>query len=239
MKFVFNKSNADSVNDSVLLKFLYTLNYNMSPVCILLQDKKVLKDASLFINNRANSYPFLHEITSVFDINTARHSDICQVSFKSLYNEYSFYLNNSQYFSSIFGDFFKKYLFNTSETLLNHLVITHIIYNNFFLNLKNISGFFEKSSYSFSLNFAMLYAVSKLFRSVRNVFYINANFVNDLGLVYSGFSKNLSIKEVSLQNCQDLGVRSLNSYNNSLVAYEKYSAFFVKTNMSLVNVFKD
>jgi hypothetical protein len=239
VKFVFNKSNAESVNDSVLLKFLYTLNYNMSPVCFLVQDKKVLGDTGLFINNRANTYPFLHEITSVFDINTAKVTDISQISFKNLYNEFKFYSDNSKYFGLVFGEFYKKYLFNTSEALLNHLVFTCIIYNNFFLNLKNVSGFFEKTAYSSYLNFAILYNFSKLYNSIKSSFYVNANFAGDASSVYLNFSKNLDIKKVSLNETTDLTIVSLKAYNNSLAAYEKYSSFFIKSNTSLVNMFKD
>ncbi len=239
VRFVFNKTSVDSVNNSVFLKFLYTLNYNMSPVCILTQEKRILGNANLFINNRSSNYPFIHEITSVFDLNTAKSVDASQISFKSLYSEYTFYQRNLSYFSIFFKDFSTKYLIGASEDFLSYILVTHIIYNNFFLNLKNVGGFFEKSVYSFSLNFIILYNLTKLYTRVSTVSYLNTNFISDLSGIYLANVKNVLVKGLEVAETSNLLAKTGASYNSYSIAYNKYSNYFSKTNVSLVNVFKE
>lgn len=239
VKFVFNKTSPDSVNNSVFLKFLYTVNYSMSPVCILSQDKKIVSNPSLFINSRASSYPFLHEITSVFDINTSKAVDISQVSFKSLYSEYTFYVNNATIFSVFFKDFFIKYMGNSNEAFLNYILVTTIIYNNFFLNLKNVGGFFDKSVYSFSLNFALLYSLIKSYGSIKNTYYVNVNFINDYSYLYSANASSTIVKDLFLDTQTSLVAKTGITYSKYMNSLEKYSNFFVKSNVSLVNVFRE
>jgi len=239
VKFVFNKTSPDAVNNSVFLKFLYNVNYSMSPVCILMQDKKIVSNSSLFINNRASAYPFLHEITSVFDINTSRATDVSQVNFKNLYNEYNFYMNNSNTFSVFFNDFSTKYVGNANESFLNYILVTSIIYNNFFLNLKNVGGFFEKSVYSFSLNFALLYSLVKSYSLINTTYYVNVNFINDYSYLYSAKASATVVKDLYTDASSSLVVNVGTTYNKYLSSFEKYSNFFVKSNTSLVNVFKE
>lgn len=239
VKFVFNKTSPDAVNNSVFLKFLYNVNYSMSPVCILMQDKKIVSNSSLFINNRASAYPFLHEITSVFDINTSRATDVSQVNFKNLYNEYNFYMNNSNTFSVFFNDFSTKYVGNANESFLNYILVTSIIYNNFFLNLKNVGGFFEKSVYSFSLNFALLYSLVKSYSLINTTYYVNVNFINDYSYLYSAKASATVVKDLYTDASSSLVVNVGTTYNKYLSSFEKYSNFFVKSNVSLVNVFKE
>jgi hypothetical protein len=211
----------------------------MSPVCILTQEKRILGNANLFINNRSSNYPFIHEITSVFDLNTAKSVDASQISFKSLYSEYTFYQRNLSYFSIFFKDFSTKYLIGASEDFLSYILVTHIIYNNFFLNLKNVGGFFEKSVYSFSLNFIILYNLTKLYTRVSTVSYLNTNFISDLSGIYLANVKNVLVKGLEVAETSNLLAKTGASYNSYSIAYNKYSNYFSKTNVSLVNVFKE
>lgn len=237
VKFVFNKSTADlSATNNVLVKFLYNLNNTMSPVCVLSKNRNVLTNLNSFVNVRANSYPFVHEVTSVFDINTAKLVDLSQISFKTLYNEYSFY-NSNVHFSNKLNIFLTKNLLNSSNSLLNHILLTNIIYNNFFLNLRYVGGLFEKSIYSCVFNFVLLLSLLRNVSKISNVSYVNVNFVSDLGSLYLA-SNNSFFKKLELANLPDLLVNKHVTYARYLSLYEQYSLNFVKSSNSLVNVFK-
>jgi hypothetical protein len=211
----------------------------MSPVCILAHDKKLFSGANSFVSNRANNYPFVHEITSVFDINTAKYADISQINFKNLYNEYSFYCINNSFFGVFFNEFSKKYLLNTNESLINYVLVTYIIYHNFFLNLRTIGGFFDKSIYSASLNFVLLYNLTKSYSFVGSVSYFNVNFLADLSNIYTGSLSNLVIKNLDVASSSDLSVKIGTTYASYVSVYGNYSNIFVKSNANLYNVFKE
>lgn len=211
----------------------------MSPVCFLVKEKRNLVDSNIFIHNRSNSYPFIHEITSVFDINTAKNVDVTQLSFKSLYNEYMFYSSNKNYFSVIFDDFFKKYSLSFDDTFLGYIALNNILYNNFFINLRNNGGFFDKCSYSSSLNFLFLYNLAKSYKYISGVVYFNPSFFSELGNVYANLSSFSNVKHLCLNNTSSIVSSFSNQKNNYLSIYNVYTNYFVKSSTSLVNIFKE
>ena len=128
---------------------------------------------------------------------------------------------------------------NANESFLNYILVTSIIYNNFFLNLKNVGGFFEKSVYSFSLNFALLYSLVKSYSLINTTYYVNVNFINDYSYLYSAKASATVVKDLYTDASSSLVVNVGTTYNKYLSSFEKYSNFFVKSNTSLVNVFKE
>jgi len=235
IKFVFNKESMSATDkDNILLKFLYNVNYTMSPVCILSHDKSI---SNFFAIDRAKSYPFLHEIVSVFDINTAKSIDISQISFKNLYTEYNFYANNSVHFNEVLGGFFSKELRNVSNDFIKYLVVTNIIYNNFFLNLKYTRGLFEKLSYSFSLNFIFFYSLQKFYKSIYKVAYANINFAFDLSNVYNNSLNRVVVKNL-YNTASNVAVLSTSNSQNYFKAILAYTNNFSKQGV-ILNEFKD
>ena len=243
VKFIFNKnSNVLLETENVLLKFLNNIYFNLSPINILNKNRSFSNNSLFdFYLNRSHSYPFLSEIVGIFDINTSVNSNI-NVDFKSLYKEFTFYSNTP---SAQFAEFSNNYLISNKENynnvdFLNFILLSRIIYNNFFFSFKKLGFYSEKNTYSYILNFIFFYYIKRNYRGIKNVSQLNLNFIVDsLNPLYFSGLNNLRFKEVNVQGSEltvltnaSRNVKSALNYLNTVSLYVQWT---IKTKTEFVS----
>lgn len=96
---------------------------------------------------------------------------------------------------------------------LNFIILTRIIYNNFFLIFKELGFYSKKSKYSYKLNFILLLNISKKYKNIKNVIRLNLNFIEDkLLFLESKKVNNSEIKSVAF--IHDKVINFLNLFRN-------------------------
>ena len=246
IKFIFNKnSNVLLETENVLLKFLNTIYFNLSPINIL-NGNRSFDNNNLFdfYLKRSHTYPFLSEIVGIFDINTGLNANL-NVDFKSLYKEFTFYSNNSISSNPFFVEFSNNYLISNKENynnleFLNFILLSRIIYNNFFYSFKKLGFYNEKNSYSYILNFVFLYFIKKNYKNIKNVTQLNLNFIVDgLNPLYFNNNSNLSFKDVNLQKVNSIAVsnisRNIKNLSNYAITVNNYIQWSLKLKTEFVS----
>jgi hypothetical protein len=180
--------------------------------------------------NRVYNYPFLSEIINIFDINTSSHAHN-YTNFKKMYNEYLFYSANFKNLNN----------FVVEDNLVNFIILSKLIFKNFFLNFKNLNLFFINLNYSYNLNFIFFYSLSKKKSAINLSYYINVdNFFEKLKVL--NFSNLDSIKFKKININRDSSAVLLNTSRNNYVfnfygkVYNTGNLFFAKYNDLRLNL---
>jgi hypothetical protein len=194
----------------------------LSPVNILNTNKNFNNDELLyFYLKRSHRYPFLAEIISVYDVNVGPKINM-NINFKSLYKEFIFYSNNKKTnnIKLALTKFFENYLILNTENnhnieLLNFMLLTKIIYNNFFFNFKRLGFFNKKITYSYSLNFLVIFYIYKNCENIKNTKQFNTNYI--INNVNSSYVYKIDLKNFRNNIPFSLNIsRNINKYLNSI-----------------------
>lgn len=245
VRFIFNKDSTVSSSNNSLLTFLFNVHYLLSPINVLNKNKLFSNDNGFsFYFFRSYKFPFLSNITSIFDINTSVDANIYAINFKDLYKEFTFYKVNSSKFSILFNDFSNKYLLSVNESnnlnFLNFVILSKIIYNNFFYNFRRLGFYNNKVDYCYYFNFIFLFFLNKNFKNVKNTVQIDSNFLTDnLNNLSYKYTTTFRIKNLSIDSLNKTPVVLVRTISNGSYVknLEVYKNYFKLTNNVFVNVY--